>query len=152
MKLILGVVDVGYSEAGKTTTTGDVAEHLENKYHIMRTFYELNEDFIGEALAEQAASMVENLAMGVDTSRDLTTDLRGRTISGNSFGGRIEERFRDFLDSGEMSRLLPASMQSAAAAAGVSHRKKSPYAQANRERTAFVDTGLYQASMRAWVA
>ena len=48
--LHLGVVDIGYTGEQGATTTGDVAQFLEDRYHIMRSFLELNEEFIGEQL------------------------------------------------------------------------------------------------------
>lgn len=141
MKLHLGVVDVGYSgeEGGKTT--GDVAEILEDKYHIMRIFYELNEGYIGDQIANSLAGSLESLAQG----RPYNPSLLKPAIP------KVDERFRDFLSSGEMSKILPATQQIAAAKAGVSHRKKQPYSKKNKARQAFIDTGLYQSSFRSWV-
>ena len=130
--LSLGVLDVAYKD-DQATTTGKVAEILEGRYHIMRTFLELNEVMIGDALAKKMIARMRTPALG---KRDMEIDA-------------IDERFRDFLDADEISKLLPPSQQSAAAQAGVNHRKKHPYAQANNARPAFVDTGLYQASFRA---
>jgi len=130
--LSLGVLDVAYKD-DQATTTGKVAEILEGRYHIMRSFLELNEAMIGDALAKKMIARMSTPALG---KRDMEIDA-------------IDERFRDFLDADEMSKLLPPSQQSAAAQAGVNHRKKHPYAKANNARPAFVDTGLYQASFRA---
>lgn len=140
-QLHLGVVDVAYSDKDGTTTTGDVAEYLEDDYHIMRTFLELNEGFISETLVDQVAGAIESIAQG----------NRMSSLNLNPAMGKIEERFRDFLDSGEMQRTLPATQPIKAADAGVNHRKKKPHAKANKPRQAFIDTGLYQASFRAWI-
>jgi len=140
-QLHLGVVDVGYSDKDGVTTTGDVAEYLENDYHVMRTFLELNEGFIAETLVNQVAGAIESIAQGNHIS---LLDLKPAM-------GKVEERFRDFLDSGEMQRTLPTTQPIKAADAGVNHRKKHPYAAKNKPRQAFIDTGLYQASFRAWI-
>lgn len=139
---MLGVVDVGYKDDGSMTTTGDVAEILEEKYHVMRSFLELHEADIAEDLVNAAAGAIESIAQG---KRVPKLDLKPAM-------DKVSERFRDFLDSGEMQRLMPPTQQIAAAAAGVNHRKKTPTAQANKPRQAFIDTGLYQASFRSWVA
>ncbi len=138
--LHLGVVDVAYSGGdGKTTTTGDVAEILEDKYHVMRSFLETNEDFIGQMLADGVAGAIETMAMG-RAPRQLTFNT-----------DKINERFRNFLSGGEMQRLMPATQPIKAAEAGVNHRKKHPNKKDNKPRKAFIDTGLYQASFRSWV-
>ena len=142
MRLILGVVDVGYVDAeGDSTTTGDVAGILEAKYHPMRSFVELHENDIGQALANAMTGNIESLGMGAPPSR----------INLNGAMAKIEEEFRDFLDKDEMGQLLPPSQQSQAALNGVSHRKKNPNSQDNDGRPHFIDTGLYQASFRAWI-
>lgn len=141
MKLVLGVLDMAYVEDGHSTTTGDVAGFLEDRYHVMRSFVELHEGEIGTALADGIAGNIESLAMGVPLSR---ITMQGATA-------KIEEEFKDFLDRDEMGQLLPATWQSKAAAAGVSHRKKDPDAEDNAARPSFVDTGLYRASFRAWL-
>lgn len=141
MKLHLGVLDVGYSSEEGGKTTGEVAEILEDKYHIMRVFFELNDDYIGDQIANSLAGSLESLAQGAPYNPSLLKPAIPK----------VDARFRDFLSSGEMSKILPETQQIAAAKAGVSHRKKQPYAKANKPRQAFIDTGLYNASFRAWV-
>jgi hypothetical protein len=150
--LNLGVVDVGYTEGDKATTTGDVASILEERYHIMRTFVELNEDFIEKCLIDAVAGALESIAQGRPVeglNMRLDTRLDTRQLFGASINQRIEERFRDFLDAGEMNRYLPLSQQSQAAAQGINHRKKNP--NTGQARVPFVDTGLYQAASRVWM-
>jgi hypothetical protein len=151
--LNLGCVDVAYTEDGESTTTGDVAEYLEADYHVMRTFLELYEDQIGDFLADAMAGEIESITQGKPVvplaSRDVTTQLGDRVIQGQSVNGRIEEAFRDYLDKGEWRQVSGQKIE--AADAGVNHRKKHPYSSKNKARAAFVDTGLYQASFRAWL-
>ena len=176
MRLMLGVLDVAYSDAsGGTQTTGDVAEGLENGfggsdpgYHIMQHFFDSRQEKIAQWLADSMANAIEVLVKtggGIDTSGRASSAShivggQKRTVQAEQGGTytfeadqKIEAEFRSFLDSNEMSNLQAAvtgSALSAAAAAGVSHRKKHPYAKANKARPAFVDTGLYRASFRAW--
>lgn len=144
MKLNLGVDDVAYTEKGQVTTTGDVAEILEDNYHVMRTFAELHDQDIADALADGMAKVLEAIGRGDPVPTDLSQALV-RPM------GQIETEFRDFLDRDEMGAILPASQQSQAALKGVNHRKKRPYVKANKARPSFIDTGLYQASFRAWI-
>jgi hypothetical protein len=146
-------VDIAYTENGESTTTGDVATYLENDYHVMRTFLELHEDEIGDFLADAMAGEIESLAQGKPViplaSHNVTTQLGDRVIDGHSVNGRIEEAFRGYLDSREWQLISGQTVD--AADAGVNHRKKRPYSSKNKARAAFVDTGLYQASFRAWL-
>ncbi|MBR8362169.1 hypothetical protein KDW55_02405 [Burkholderia sp. AU19243] len=105
----------------------------------MRVFLEMYEEEIGELLANDIAGEIESIAHGKPVGR-LSVDVST---------GKIGELFRDFLDAREWKQ---ASAQTVAAAdEGVNHRKKRPYAAENPARPEFVDTGLYQASFRAWV-
>ncbi|MEI1276570.1 MULTISPECIES: hypothetical protein [Pseudomonadota] len=139
--LHLGVIDVAYtgSDAKPGVTTGDVATFIEDEYHVMRVFLEMYEEEIGELLANEIAGEIESIAQGKPVGR-LSVDVST---------GKIGELFRDFLDAREWKQ---ASAQAVAAADdGVNHRKKRPYAADNPARPEFVDTGLYQASFRAWI-
>lgn len=156
MKLVLGVLDVGYSDAhgrdgGKTT--GDVAEILESRYHVMEAFYESRKEKIDDWLAGSVANAIETL---IETGRNVMPTFEAEQ--------KIEAEFRAFLSSNEMAKMLADLTQSerdyflgstggfmGAADAGVSHRKKNPYSRKNKARPAFIDTGLYQSSMRAWL-
>jgi hypothetical protein len=149
--LHLGVVDVAYSGKDGATTTGDVAGYLEKEYHIMRVFLELHEDQIGEFLADAIAGEIESLAQGKPVSafsKDITTQLGSQAITGKSVNGKIEEAFRDYLDTREWKQVSGQTVD--AAEQGVSHRKKQPY-QKRKARAEVSDTGLYQASFRAWI-
>lgn len=155
MKLKLGVLDQAYSDAqaGGAQTTGEVAQILEDKYHVMETFYALNQDKIAGWLADSVQKAIESLALGAPVNALPTMDAEQK----------IEDEFRDFLDSNAMGTLsflseaerdyalahMPA--YTGAASRGVSHRKKQPDAAKNKPRPVFIDTGLYQASFRAWV-
>jgi hypothetical protein len=138
VKLLLGVLDVAYTDKAGVTTTGDVAEYLEADYHVMRTFLELHEGEIGDQLANMMAGAIESLAQGKPGPPSVTGPM-----------SRIEESFRDYIDRGEWE--MTSGQRIAAAEAGVSHRKKKPYSSKNKARRAFVDTGLYQQAFRAWL-
>jgi len=135
--LHLGVVDVAYTEQGKTTTTGDVAEILEEKYAVMGTFVDLHEDDIADALADQMAGLLETAAMG-------------HPVNAKSLEfPKVDAMFRDYLDDGEWEQ-QKGNMPTVAAVKGVSHRKKRPFVKENKARPSFIDTGLYQRSFRTW--
>lgn len=152
MKLILGVLDQAYSDAssGGATTTGDVAEILEKRYHVMETFYDLHKAEIMEFIAQSMASAVQSVANGAIN----VNPLLGATE-------KIQSAFRKFLLSREMEGLFGQLTGEEAAyfigktggftgraSKGYSKRLKKPGAK-RKSRPAFVDTGLYMTSFRA---
>lgn len=137
--LHLGVVDVGYTDDQGATTTGDVAQYLEDRYHIMRSFVELNEHFIARQLVDQVAGAIESIAQG----------NRLPQLNWKPSMAKVEERFRDFIAAGELQAMLPASQQVSEDTLKTSSRTKTQKIQ--KPRQAFVDTGLFVASFRCWV-
>lgn len=122
-------------------TTGDVAEIIEAKYGLMEAFYENKEEAIVGFLEDGIAGALESLLSGAPTSLD-------------PFGegtAKIEEAFKDALSSREVEGWGIAGVATEAARKGVSHRLKHPYAKENPRRPSFIDTGLMQASFKAWV-
>jgi hypothetical protein len=144
IRLSLGVLDVAYADASGSgaTSTYDVAMILEANYGIMATFFELRKEKIAQILADGMASAIQDLVNG--------GPKRSPTFGAEQ---KIEALFREFIYSNELGNLYKAfsgSDISAAAAAGVSHRKKHPYAKRDA-RPAFIDTGLFLSSFRAWL-
>lgn len=122
-------------------TTGDVATILEAKYGVMEAFFENKEVEIVGLLENGLRDAFENVLVGGPVELDPFAE-------GCS---TIEEKFREFLSSREAEHVGIEGTPTAAALAGVNHRKKHPYAKANARRPSFIDTGLYQASMKSWV-
>ena len=120
-----------------TTTTGEVAEILEAKYRVMFLFTEEYPDEIANAVANGYAGAMETVMMGGPVPAD---PLAGAA-------SEIEESFKYFLSSAEIEGFGVAGVPTQAALDGVNHRlkiKKGP------RRPSFIDTGLYQASFKAW--
>ncbi len=167
MRLVLGVLDVGYSDAnngGKETSTGDVATILEANYAVMGTFFELNQDKIAQWLADDMATSIQNLVNSggrIDTSGRGSSAMhqiagKKRSVIGEQSGTltygadqKIEAAFREFIFSGQMEKIKGASI-SAAATAGKTKRTKSGYTKGKKARPFAVDTGLYVSAFRAW--
>ena len=157
MILHLGVIDQNYSydqqvgrrktrRVTKSVSTGDVAEFLENKYHLFEVFYEIHQADIAADLEEGLAGTLESLLMGA--SPDLSAF--------GSAESNIDERFRKFLDAGEMEALGYPGVPTEASGrgkrvGGINHRLRHPYARSNPARPSFIDTGLLQASFKSWV-
>ncbi|EIK2330490.1 hypothetical protein LJZ06_004699 [Salmonella enterica] len=131
----LGVIDVPYED--ENTTTGDVAEYLEEKYQIMQTFFDRYSNDIADLMTNDMAASLENMMAGAPPARDPLTESMSR----------IHDLFVAFLDNTEMNGL--PGVPTRRALKGISRRfknKKGP------PRPSFIDTGTYQAAMRAWVS
>jgi len=131
----LGVIDVPYED--ENTTTGDVAEYLEEKYQIMQTFFDRYSNDIADLMANDMAASLENMMAGAPPAKDPLAESMSR----------IHDLFVAFLDNTEMNGLPGGPTRRALD--GISRRfknKKGP------PRPSFIDTGTYQAAMRAWVS
>ena len=125
---------------GDVSTTGDVAQILEDKYAVMSTFVLLHEPEIADALANGLAGTLESIIQGAPPPE-------------NPYAGgeeAITQMFRTFLDSREIESTGIPGVPTEAALRGVSHRFKHPFAK-RASRPSFIDTGTYQTSMRAWI-
>jgi hypothetical protein len=129
---------VNKSETAGAQTTGDVAEILEAKYHIVEIFYETHEEDIGEMFAESLSGTLEALLMGAPATL-------------NPFGEAtsvIDSSFKDFLSNEEMASTGTPGVPTKAALRGVNHRLKL---KSGPRRPSFIDTGQYQNSFISWV-
>lgn len=144
MKLCLGTTIAPY-RSGKTT--GEVAEALEKKYHLMQTF--------SEVYGSNLAAMLEE---GVAAS--LNSMLNGGPIDKHPFEAgcaKIENLFRQSLTIKAYDGLIPG-VPTKASLEGVSNRFKNPRYIVKKgkkikraSRPSFVDTGLLQRNFAAWV-
>jgi hypothetical protein len=147
-KLHLGVVDLPYTESGQTT--GEVAEILEGKYKVMESYFEAHKSQITKSMENAVQGAIENLLLGAPISSPYS--------AAESF---IDKDFRKFLSMSEIENIGIPGVPTQAALDGVSHRFKNPkytYVGKGKNRTkvkrprrpSFIDTGLYQSSMKSW--
>ena len=142
MKITFGVIDLPYShsddlgksKSGKSrvSTTGDVAEILEEKYGVMEYFWDRHQKEIVAALEDGIEGTLNNLLNGAPPNASAF-------IAGEA---EIEELFQKFLDAKEMDYKVDG-VPTGASLKGVSHRfkrKRGPV------RPSFIDTGLYESS------
>jgi hypothetical protein len=143
MKLNLGVIDVPYVDSKDAQTTGDVADILEAKYHVMEIFYEQHAaDVVMPALESSVSAVFENVVTGAPPPEDIFAP--GADV--------IRKAFDDFITKQEMDALGYPGVPTQAARDRESQRFKRPYnKQPSRPRPSFVDTGEYLDSFRAWV-
>lgn len=154
LTLHLGVIDVPYAEAPgparaarrgraaryRNVTTGDVAGWLEDRYGVVEAFWEKHGDAAVGELADALEGAIESFAMGAPAS----LQPFGSGLS------KIEDRFKQFLSTKEIESMGIPGVPTQAALRGVSHRFKRAYVR-RPARPSFIDTGLYQASFKAWM-
>lgn len=152
--LVLGVVDTPYTHTptkapkkpgkkprlarGGTQTTGDVAEILEAKYHVMELFVEAHHDDILEAMHKSLEGVSEDI-------------LIGAPIAGlNPYAGaeaEIKKLFAKFLESQEIEGMGVPGVPTKAALDGISPRFKSGRGP---RRPSFIASALYETDFIAW--
>ena len=125
--------------AGKTT--GDVAEFLEAKYHVMQHFWDKCGSEVCDALTQD---MLDAFADRVSGRNIAAPDFTAAT-------SKMHQMFNEFIDRREMDGAPGPRVPTTAARLGINHRLKHPYAKANPERPSFKDTGTYMQSFTAWV-
>lgn len=158
MKLHFGVSDFPYryeqEQVGKSgkvlkkrkivassTTTAEVAQKLEEQYHLFDVFYQANEQFISEALSNSVLQGLEAILTGAPMG------------SYNPFGqaaSEIEARFKEAISRQEFDYQIEG-VPTQASLDGVNHRLAHPYAKSNPRRPSFRDTGLFESSIKVWV-
>lgn len=165
MELVFGVVDIPYVEYDdqgrpkkakkvskkrkatkpikpkmpKSVSTGDVAESLEKRYHIMREFYRMNEEFIHTEVVRSLEGAIVNLIIsGILPEGQTGLDEAHEAIA---------ERFRKFLDAEDMAASGVSGVPTRAALEGINHRLKL---MKGPRRPSFIDTGQYQAAFKSW--
>ncbi len=136
MRLSLGVLDIVYAdpEDEEEVTTFEVAKKLEVRYQVMGVFVDDKMEAIKQIVIDSVLGEIESMKMGKPKPT-----LAGRTM------GRVEELFRDYLDADEWQRITGKTIMSARL--GLSRRKEPT----GEPRPAFIDTGLYQSTFRAWL-
>lgn len=137
--LHFGVIDFPHTGVGKTPlSTGDLAEILEAKYHVMAHFAEMHGDDIAKALEVGLEGVLTNM-------------LLGGPAPANAFDGgtsAIDDKFRHFLDMKEMDALGYPGIPTEASLLGVSSRFKK---RRGPPRPSFVDSSQYQSAFKSWV-
>lgn len=133
--LHLGVIDIPYE--GEETTTGDVAGYLEEEYQIMQTFFDRYSNEIIGFMTDDLAAGLENMLAGAPQSRDPFAKAMSK----------VHNLFVAFIDNQEMNGM--PGVPTRRALEGISKRLKN---KKGDPRASFVDTGTYQAAMRAWVS
>lgn len=134
MKLVFGVWNLTYNKGG--VTTGQVANWLEKgtnrmgPYSIMQTFVNKNKDMIQKEISEEMADiLMRNRGMRDALPMDAISTALKQALSSRAFDGTQGD-------------LIPTK----AAMMGKTSRFKK--GKKKGPRPSFIDTGLYQSSIR----
>ncbi len=141
LKLHLGVLVQSYDNS-RRSTTGDVAEILESKYGVMQAFWDTH----GQQTADDLVRNLNDYLGGLLSRNTPSQDIFNGSMS------RTQARFKKFLSSKQAERVGIPGTPTKAALKGVNHRLAHPYRKSNPRRPSFIDSGLYQASFRAWIS
>jgi hypothetical protein len=126
-------------------TTGDVAQILENKYGIFRTYFEeMHPDLVPEVLTQAMQNKLEALMSGAPAAAD------SRSIFADLDLSPIEEAFKRAIERQEFDGIV-SGVPTKASLKGINHRLKHPYAKDNPQRPSFMDTNLFHGSIKAWM-
>jgi hypothetical protein len=137
--LHLGVIEQTYAGKGSISTV-EVAQILEDKYHVMQTFADLYMDVIVNALEKSTTDALENI-------------LNGDPVPDNIFApaeSQIEKAFKfEFLEQGAMEVMGVAGVPTQASI----DRRASRFSKGKSKtaRPSFIDTGVYENSFKAWI-
>jgi hypothetical protein len=129
-------------------TTGDVAEWLEAKYHIFEIFYMTHvDDIVAPAIDDSLQGAIESIMLGAPPTN-------------NPFGtatSKIADGLKQFIATGEMETLgypgvpTQAARDRAAGRRRGARFKTAAATGASKAAVSFVDSGLYEGSITAWV-
>ena len=140
--LHLGVADGPHGDL----STGDLADIIESKYHLMERFYQMNET--------QIIGYVTDALEGA-----LETALMGGSVNVDPFeaaSNKIETRFKEALSNKEFDWKIRGVPTMASVEGGTQRFKKAKERKGKKKRKrpnrpSFIDTGIYQSSFKAWI-
>lgn len=121
-----------------STTTTQVARILEDKYGVMAAYYQKHQDDVAQAVINSLDGALESLYMGQPMPDPFA-----------EAGQEIMAGFRMFLSTAEIEGMGVDGVPTQASIDRRSLRFKNK--KSDGPRPSFVDTGTYEAAMRAWV-
>ena len=117
-----------------------MANILEQHYHIMDTFFRLNQEKVADLLATSVRNQIVNIFAGAPPQANPFAE-------GEQAIGAM---FKEFIEQERMPPTgAPWPIPTRAALMGVNHRLKL---KKGAPRPSFRDTGTYEAAFKAWVS
>ena len=155
IKLHLGVIDVPEIEG----TTYTVGKQLEERYGLFSMFYNAHQQDIADALAKDVAIGFDMMEKGLSVSVKEVFAVSGQ---------KITDKMHDFLTTQEIERVSEKygeyGIPTKAALEGINTRtvngktptkirkgQKFKKVVTGVRRPSFIDTGIFEASLKGWV-
>lgn len=135
MRLRLGVLDIPEPQGNTTFGVGKI---LEDKYGLFSAFVENNDQFIADAIADDAAASLETFLLSGQLPDEMLPEA----------SGKISQRMKEFLSLQEVEKLGLPGVPTKAALQGRSIRFKQ---KRGPRRPSFIDSGVLEASLKAWI-
>lgn len=135
MRLRLGVLDIPEPQGNTTFGVGKI---LEDKYGLFSAFVENNDQFIADAIADDAAASLETFLLSGQLPDEMLPEA----------SGKISQRMKEFLSLQEVEKLGLPGVPTKAALQGRSIRLKQ---KRGSRRPSFIDSGVLEASLKAWI-
>lgn len=143
-EIYLGVLNIPY-DYNDNSTTASVALLLEKKYGIMGKFIEIHNDEVQGHLKNALISNIQDVIEGNHPDNEAFYTAFSK----------IEHDLKKFISSREVERVGIPGVPTKAALKGVTHRLKQKRRGLKnnvkgQRRPSFVDTGLYESSLKVW--
>ena len=140
--LHIGVIETKYADSKQAVGTGDVATWLERRYGVLGGFVGAHSQDIANDLAASVKSQITNLMLGSPTTDPFAQATQD-----------IATRAKQFISSGEAERVLAKGKPNPVPTQAAIDRKSSRIKSGKRSgpRPSFIDTGMYEGSLTAWV-
>jgi hypothetical protein len=155
IKLHLGVIDVPEIEG----TTYTVGQDLEKRYGLFSMFYNAHQQDIADLIVKDAAIGMEMIEKGMSVSVNSVFAVSGETIT---------DKMHNFLTSQEIERVAgrygEEGIPTKAALEGINTRTASGKAPkrvrkgqkfqkvvTGVRRPSFIDTGIFERSLKGWI-
>jgi hypothetical protein len=132
---MLGVLDIPEPQGNTTFGVGKI---LEDKYGLFSAFVENNDQFIADAIAEDAAASLETFLLSGQLPDEMLPEA----------SGKISQRMKEFLSLQEVEKLGLPGVPTKSALQGRSIRLKQ---KRGPRRPSFIDSGVLEASLKAWI-
>jgi hypothetical protein len=128
---------------GANSTTGKVAQILEDKYGLFSAFYEMDKKNIIADLEKSMLGAISNVLAGRPAPIDLTAEATSAITA--RFKAALAERTL------ETAPTIRGVVPTGAAKKGISHCFANPYQLVQRpHRPSWIDTGTLQSALVVW--
>lgn len=149
MKLHLGVTDQVYRD--KNLSTAEVAQFLENKYHILGEFVAAHSEDIQRIIESSFKAAIEEMASGLAARDPFGTATQAIAVLMRNWITKQEVETVGIKGVPTKAALEGKSSRFKSGLNGVSMKQKAKGVKKGLRRPSFYDTGLMVGSYKVWV-